>query len=152
MTPGFSKFPRALWRRRRRTTALAIAVCFVLFAPFLPYFPRCYEGGSFESVGPFLAEPYRSELAEALEIHDVPHLQIGGLVLLRSWDWLVDPEQWVLNASNKSIRFLLYEKPARVADDIPEHVRALAELHRQPGEWYAELRCDLVQAVANEGW
>ncbi len=136
-------------RGGRRLILCALVLGFIAFVPLVPYSPHC---GWFESTGPVLAEPYRSELSDGLDIHAVPHLQAGPFVLLRLWDWLDDPDDWVLNASNKSIYALLEGTSVHSTGVVPADVQSMTERPREPGQVFPELTCDLVRAVANEGW
>lgn len=73
---------------------------------------------------------------------------------MRFWDWLSDPEDWVINASNKSVNALV--NPLFLGADLdfkqpPPHVRDLiAKSEREHG--YLNETCELVRAVAIEGW
>lgn len=73
---------------------------------------------------------------------------------MRFWDWLSDPEDWVINASNKSVNALV--NPLFLGADLdfkqpPPHVRDLiAKSEREHG--YLNETCELVRAVAIEVW
>ena len=78
-------------------------------------------------------------------------MRIDGLVLVRLWDWLADPDDWLINASNKSLSSLTEPMYGADVGQLPAHVRDLiAESEREHG--YLTPTCALVRAVAINGW
>ena len=73
------------------------------------------------------------------------------MVFLRLWDWL-DSEEWVLNVSYKSILSLVEESWGAVEAKLPEHVKHLVAKSRTRHGGEVDNTCELVRAVAVEGW
>ena len=136
-------------RRHRPLLAVLVFAVILLWVPIMPYSPSCWER---PSVGPvFLAPAFRKEFTERLQQWDVNYIAVDGLVFVRFWDWFADPDDWLINASNKSVSSLV--DPAWGADvsTIPPRVRDLiTRTERDRGEIWPT--CKLVRAVAIEGW
>jgi hypothetical protein len=92
------------------------------------------------------------ELTDRLGHFGVPHIVIGDIVLLTFWDWLNDPDDWVLNASNKAVLTLTDRGFNPWLEDPPDRVKAMTEAARNPRTGFIDLDCELVRAVSIEGW
>jgi hypothetical protein len=106
-------------------------------------------------VGPVVLAPaFRAKFTAWLDEFGVPYIRVGEVVFIRFLDWLSDPDDWVINASNKSVNALVNPLFLGAALDFkqpPPRVRDLiAESEREHG--YLNLTCELVHAVAIEGW
>lgn len=135
--------------RSRFLVVLALLMLVLVYVPLIPYSPSCW---SMRSVGDVaLAPAFRAEFTAHLRSFDVPYIRIDGVVLVRVWDWLDDPDDWLINASYKSIYSLLEPLYGADVTQLPPHIRDLiAESEREHG--YLTLTCELVRAVAIEGW
>jgi hypothetical protein len=143
------KILRQVPERYRPLIYLAVLALAIVYVPLIPYSPYCWGK---ESVGALVLAPaFRAKLTARLRSFEVPYIRVDGLVLVRFWDWLADPDDWLINASNKSLYSLV--KPMYGADvaQLPQHVRDLiAESEREHGNLTPT--CELVRAVAIEGW
>jgi hypothetical protein len=99
----------------------------------------------------FLAPAFRREFTDRLSLWDVPYIALDGLVFVRFWDWFSDPDRLLVNASNKAFRSFV--DPAHGADvaNIPANVRELIA-QSTDSDGRIERNCELVRAVAIEGW
>ena len=140
------------WCRRHKlfvsTLCLIGAVGFV---PMFPYFPDC-DQYPYAVYKIRLSDRYRIELTEYLESFEVHYIVLDDIVLLRFWDWLNDPGSWILNASNKAVFTLIDREFNPWLEDPPARIKALADAARDPGSSFIKLDCELVRAVAIEGW
>lgn len=140
-------------RISRRYRALIVIIGVILtmsLVPIVPYSPYCW--GRESGIDPiFLAPAYRKEFIDRLQLWDVPYIAVDGLVLVRLSDRVNDPDDWLINASNKAIRHLVEEENGASRNDVPEPVRRLIAQTRETFG-FLELVCPLVRAVAIEGW
>lgn len=138
--------------RLRRILFAFIVVLVISFVPLMPHMPSCTDNTTPTRLGSiFLSKIYQREFVNGLEIHEIDYVAIGSVVFLRFWDWL-DTEDWVMNVSNKSILNLV--NPSWGADEaeLPEHVNNLVAESRARHDGRVENTCELVRAVAVEGW
>lgn len=138
--------------RYRLLIVVALLILTIVYVPLIPYSPYCW---SMRSVGPVVLAPaFRAKFTDWLGEFGVPYIRVGGVVFIRFWDWFTDPDDWVINASNKSVNALI--NPRFLGADLefkqpPPHVRDLiAESEREHGQIWET--CELVRAVAIEGW
>lgn len=141
------------WLNGRKTTVAAMSlVAAIVYLPMFPFQPRCFSGNPDTVDVSRLFSGYRVELTERLGYFGVPYIVIGDVVLLRFSDWLDDPGDWVLNASNKAVLTLTDRRFNPRLEGPPDHVKAMAEAARNPRTGFIDLDCELVRAVAIEGW
>lgn len=129
---------------------IAFLTLLIVYLPFAPYSPYCW--GRESGVGPVVLAPaFRTEFTNMLRSWGIPFIRIGEVVLVRYWDWLTDPDDELVNASNKSLYALLDPMFGADVTRLPPNVRDLiAESKREHGD--LTLTCELVRAVAIEGW
>lgn len=71
-------------------------------------------------------------------------------MLVRFWDRLDDPDDWLINASNKSLLSLIDPDWGADVSRIPPRVQGMiAQSVREYGQVET---CSVVRAVAIEGW
>jgi hypothetical protein len=142
------------WIGRRRGVVVTVAAMLgVIFLPLVPFTPQCRApDGNWGLLGAFYMAPaYRRHVTYYFRMFDVPYLQVGGVVLIPSWIWLSGgPDDELINASNKPYLDLL-TKGWDDRPDLPEHVKALMKESRAT-YGHLEDTCELVRAVAIEGW
>ena len=140
---------RQVPRRYRPLIYLAAMALAVAYVPLIPYSPYCWGK---ESVGAVVLAPaFRAKFTDLLCSWDVPYIRVGGVVLVRLWDGLDDPDDELINASNKSIYSFLEPLYGADVTQLPPHVRHLvAESEREHGRMWPT--CELVRAVAIEEW
>lgn len=143
------KFLRQVPRRYRLLIYLTILTLVVVYVPLIPYSPYCWGK---EWVGPVVLAPtFRAKFTARLRSLEVSYIRVGEVVLVRFWDWLSDPDDELINASNKSLYSLLDPLFGADVSRIPPHVRDLiAESEREHGDLTPT--CELVRAVAIDGW
>ena len=136
--------------RFRLLIVLALLTLAVVYVPLIPYSPYCW--GKELGVGPVVLAPtFGANFTARLRSFDVPYIRVGDLVLVRFWDRLADPDDWLINASNKSLYSLVDPLFGADVTQLPPHVRDLiAESQREHGDLTPT--CELVRAVAIEGW
>lgn len=143
---------RGFLRRRKRSIIVVTVVMAIAFVPMFPYNPRCYERYEPTSVGGvILAQDYKKGLTAHLKLYHVPYMSVGNVVLLRFWTWFTDPDSWVANASNKTVRALSEGRYYAAEKPVPPRVREMVEKARE-ADGSIEAECPLVHAVAIEGW
>jgi hypothetical protein len=87
-----------------------------------------------------------------LDSFGVRYIVFGDAVLLTFWDWLNDPDDWILNANSKAIPNLVVRKRYPwLGDPPPDRIAELAEAARDR-QGFVRPTCELVRAVAIEGW
>lgn len=124
----------------------------LLLVPIFPHSPNCSERTGPTILGSiFLSRVYLKEFSEGLAFHGISYVAIDGVILLRLWDWL-DTEEWVSNTSRKSVVNLVDEEKGAVAAMLPENVKDLVADSRTRYGGRIENTCELVRAVAVEGW
>jgi hypothetical protein len=140
---------RRILRRYRVPIAVILIFLVIIRVPLMPYSPYC-RGRT--AVGPvFLAPAFRTEFTERLRQWNVSYIALGGLVLVRVWDWISDPDDLLINADGKALYSLVDEKRGADAARLPARVRELIAYSTGSDGW-VERNCELVRAVANEGW
>jgi hypothetical protein len=140
------------WFGRHKLFVAALClIAAVTYVPMFPYSPRCYSPDVDDLNEKHFVTPYRTVFTELLESFKVHYVVVGDVVLLRFWDWFADPDSWVANASNKAVATLVDRKFNPQLEDPPERIKALAEAARDP-QGFIEPTCELVRAVAIEGW
>lgn len=140
--------PRTL-RKSRVLLAMLLFTAVLIWVPIVPYSPSCWER---PSVGAVLLSPaFQTEFTKRLRTWQVSYIAVDGLVLIRFWDWFADPDNWLINASNKAVLSLI--DPAWGADvsTMPPRIRVMVEMRRDR-DGFIDLDCPLVRAVAIEGW
>lgn len=145
------EFLRQALRWYRFLTVLAFLTLAIVYVPLIPYSSYCLGTRSVGAV--VLAPAFRAEFIAYLSLFEVPYIRVGGLVLVHFWDWLDDPDDWLINASNKSLYLVVDPLFGANVDvtQLPKHVRDLiAESEREHGD--IRPTCELVRAVAIEGW
>jgi hypothetical protein len=153
MTDSLLPQNRGRWRRITRqfliTTAVILAIVYI---PFVPYSPRCSDRGQPSSVGSVvLAENFKRALTESFDFWDVSYLPLPRIVLLRFWTLFDDPDDLVLNSSNKSVLHFVDKTYGASLETIPPHVLRMVEKARNQNG-FIDLNCTLVRAVAIDGW
>lgn len=135
--------------RFRVSISLALLTLIIVYVPLVPYSPNCWDKAF--GVGPVVLAPaFRAEFTDYLRLFEVPYIRVGPVVLIRLWDWFADPEDWIINASNKSLYALVNPRDVDVTQ-LPPHIRDLiAQSEREHGRVWDT--CELVRAVAIEGW
>lgn len=104
--------PIGLSRILRVLLAVLLLAVLSIWVPLMPYSPYC-SGRHF--IGPvFLAPGFRIQFTNKLRSRDVAFIHVDGLVLVRFWDWFADPDDRLINASNKAVSSLV--DPAWGAD------------------------------------
>ena len=99
----------------------------------------------------WLAADYRKEFTDGLLISDVPYIAIGGLVLVRVWDWLDGSADSLINTSGKALYAPVDANWGADASSLPPHVQELVARHTRSDGWI-QRDCELMRAVAIEGW
>lgn len=141
---------RWFWRHKYVVATMCF-VAAVVFVPMFPYFPDCYPY-PYAVYKIHLSDRYRVELAEGLVSFRVHYIILGDVVLLRFWDWLDDPHSWILNASNKAVINLVDRKRYPwLWRSSPGSYRTARQVARA-SEGFIEPTCELVRAVAIDGW
>jgi hypothetical protein len=137
-------------KRHKLVVAMLGLIAAIAFLPMFPYFPDC-DQYPYAVYNIYLSDRYRPELTEGLDMHRVPYIVLGDVVLLRLRDWM-DADQWILNASHKSIAALVDRKSYPwLGDPPPDRIAELAEAARD-SHGFIEPTCELVRAVAIDGW
>ena len=151
MTADRQAGDRGFLQQRKKSIIAVALLAAIAFVPMFPYSPRCYERYEPTSVGDvILAQDYQG-LTAHLELYHVPYMSVANVVLLRFWTWFTDPDSWVANASNKTVRLLAQGKYDGVEKPVPLRVREMVDKAREP-DGYIEAECPLVRAVAIDGW
>jgi hypothetical protein len=86
-----------------------------------------------------------------LQVSNVPYLAIGGLVLVRVWDWLNGAADALLNTSGKAMYALVDADWGADPSTLPPSVQQLVARHTR-GDGWIQRDCELMRVVAIERW
>ena len=152
MTADRAAGARRLLHKRKWLIGTLGLFAAVIFLPIIPFSPRCSARGEPFTVGDiFLAENFKAALTDSFSFWGVPYASIDKLVLLPFWTWFDDPDDLVVNASNKSVLHFIKEGYGASLASVPPRIREMVEKRRDP-DGFIDLNCPLVHAVAIEGW
>ena len=140
-------------KQYRLLLIMLVLIAAVVWVPLVPYSPECEDPRTgLNDVGAvWLTPAYRKEFTDGLRILDVPNISIGGLVLVRVWDWLDAAADALLNTSGKALYALVDADWGADTSSLPPNVQELVARHTRSDGWI-QRDCDLMRAVAIEGW
>lgn len=140
-------------KRYRLMLIMLVLIVMGVWVPLVPYSPECEDPriGLSDVSGVWLAPAYHKEFTAGLRISDVPYIAIGGLVLIRVWDWLDGAADALINTSGKALYALVDADWGADASRLPANVQELLARHTRRDGW-VQRDCELMRAVAIEGW
>lgn len=154
MTYTIDNNKKVIRARLRKFSIILIAALIFLFVPLIPHMPNCLSSrGPTVLASIFLSDIYVTEVTRRLKIHKINHVSINGVVLIGLWSWLND-DGTVMNSSWKSVMHLVGEHGGEDPVELPDHIEALLASPRTrfAGGDEIDNTCELVRAVAVEGW